>query len=229
MCSRMRGSRECLILSSCRQAWVLRSPLPQCWRSLRRQRNPIRCRPGTTAPAKQAIVDFVAQGDDGRRSPDFVPPAERIATFDNDGTLWAEQPMYFQFALRARPRQGAGAAASGVEDKEPFKSLLDGRHEGAGRGGEKAMLEIIAATHAGMTTEEFDKIVADWIATAQPPALQAALHRAGLSADARAARLSARQRLQDLHRLRRRRRVHARRGPRRSTASRPSRSSAAAA
>ena len=93
--------------------------------------------------------------------------------------------------------------------KEPFASVLKGDLKGALAGGEQAMLEIVMATHAGMTTEEFDKIVKDWLATARHPKIQAALHRDGLSADARIARLPARQRLQDLHRLRRRHRVHA--------------------
>ena len=95
---------------------------------------------------------------------------ERIATFDNDGTLWAEQPMYFQLALRARPRRRCSRRSipSG-RTKEPFASLLKGDVKGALAGGEPAIGEIVMATHAGMTTEEFDKIVKDWIATAKHP------------------------------------------------------------
>ena len=78
--------------------------------------------------AKQAIVDFVAKVTK-EGSPDFVPPAERIATFDNDGTLWAEQPMYFQFALCARPGEGAGAAASGVEGQGAVRLAAQRRRE----------------------------------------------------------------------------------------------------
>ena len=77
--------------------------------------------------------------------------------------------MYFQLLLRARPREGARAAASGVEDKEPFASLLKGDVKEALAGGEHALIEIVMATHAGMTTEEFEKIVQDWIATAKHP------------------------------------------------------------
>ncbi len=80
-----------------------------------------------TAP-KKAIVAFVEKVTK-EGSPDFVPPAERIATFDNDGTLWAEQPMYFQLALRARPREGAGAAASRVEGQGALRLAAQGRRE----------------------------------------------------------------------------------------------------
>ena len=83
-------------------------------------------------PAKQSIVAFVEKVTK-EGSPDFVPVPERIAAFDNDGTLWAEQPMYFQLLFRTRPRQGARAAASRVEDKEPFASLLKGDLKGVAR------------------------------------------------------------------------------------------------
>ena len=143
-------------------------------------------------------------------SPDFVPPAERIADFDNDGTLWAEQPMYFQLLFALDRVKALAPQHPEWKSKEPFASLLEGRREGRARGRrEGASWKIMMATHAGMTTDEFDKIVKDWIATRQASEDQAALHRDGLSADARAARLPARQRLQDLHRLRRRHRVHA--------------------
>jgi hypothetical protein len=89
---------------------------------------------------------------------------ERIATFDNDGTLWAEQPMYFQFFF-ALHRVGVLAPKHPEwKDKEPFASLLKGDVKGALAGGEKAIGEIVMTTHAGMTTEEFDQIVKDWIA-----------------------------------------------------------------
>lgn len=118
--------------------------------------------------SKNAIISFV-QKVTKEGSPDFVPPAERIATFDNDGTLWAEQPMYFQF-LFALHRVGVLAPQHPEwKDKEPFASLLKGDVKGALAGGEHAMVEIVMATHAGMTTEEFDKIVKDWIATAKHP------------------------------------------------------------
>ena len=156
--------------------------------------------------AKQAIVAFVAKVTK-EGAPDFVPPAERIATFDNDGTLWAEQPMYFQLLFALDRVKALAPQHPEWQDKEPFASLLKGDVKGALAGGERAMLDIVMVTHAGMTTEEFEKIV-QRVATG-PSRDQAALHRDGLSADARTARLSARQRLQDLHRLRRRHRVHA--------------------
>ena len=118
--------------------------------------------------AKQAIVAFVAKVTK-EGSPDFVPPAERIATFDNDGTLWAEQPMYFQLLFALDRVKALAPQHPEWKDKEPFASLLKGDVKGALAGGERAMLDIIMATHAGMTTEEFEKIVQDWIATAKHP------------------------------------------------------------
>ncbi|MBA4015692.1 MAG: haloacid dehalogenase [Pirellula sp.] len=117
---------------------------------------------------KQSIVDFVAKVTK-EGSPDFVPPAERIATFDNDGTLWAEQPMYFQL-LFAMHRVGVLAPEHPEwKELEPFASLLKGDVKGALAGGEPAIAEIIMVTHAGMTTDEFEKIVKDWITTAKHP------------------------------------------------------------
>ena len=127
-----------------------------------------RSRRGTTARPKKAIVDFVAKVTK-EGSPDFVPPAERIATFDNDGSLWAEQPMYFQFLFAIDRVKALAPQHPEWKDKEPFASLLKGDVKAALAGGEHAMLEIMMATHAGMTTEEFEKIVKDWIATAKHP------------------------------------------------------------
>jgi hypothetical protein len=119
-------------------------------------------------PAKQAIISFVEKATkDG--SPDFVPPPERIATFDNDGTLWCEQPMYFQLFFALDRVKTLAPQHPEWKTKEPFASLLKGDVKGALAGGEHAILEIIVATHSGMTTAEFEKIVADWIATAQHP------------------------------------------------------------
>jgi haloacid dehalogenase-like hydrolase len=118
--------------------------------------------------AKQAIVAFVAKVTK-EGAPDFVPPAERIATFDNDGTLWAEQPMYFQLLFALDRVKALAPQHPEWQDKEPFASLLKGDVKGALAGGERAMLDIIMVTHAGMTTEEFEKIVQEWIATAKHP------------------------------------------------------------
>jgi haloacid dehalogenase-like hydrolase len=117
---------------------------------------------------KQSILDFVARVTK-EGGADYVVPEQRVATFDNDGTLWSEQPMYFQllFALdRVRvlaPRHPEWKAT------EPFASLLKGDVKGALAGGEPAIAKIVMATHAGMTNTEFEQIVRDWISTAKHP------------------------------------------------------------
>ena len=118
--------------------------------------------------AKQSIIEFVAKVTT-KASPDFVPRAERIAVFDNDGTLWSEQPMYFQLFFAIDRVKALAPKHPEWKDKEPFASLLTGDVKAALAGGEHAILEIIMATHAGMTTAEFEKIVKDWIATAKHP------------------------------------------------------------
>ena len=119
-------------------------------------------------PAKRAVVEFV-----GRLiktgGPDYVEPAARIAVFDNDGTLWGEQPIYVQFAFALDRVKALAPQHPEWTSKEPFASVLKGDLKGALAGGERGLAEIIAATHAGMTTEEFDRIVRDWIATARHP------------------------------------------------------------
>jgi hypothetical protein len=118
--------------------------------------------------AKQSITEFVGKVTK-EGSSDFVSPAERIATFDNDGTLWCEQPIYFQVMFALDRVKVLAPKHPEWKTKEPFASLLKGDVKGALAGGEKAIVEIIAVTHSGMTTEEFEKIVSDWIATAQHP------------------------------------------------------------
>lgn len=117
---------------------------------------------------KSRLVDFVSKvGAEG--SADFIPASERIAVFDNDGTLWAEQPMYFQaFFIFDRVKQLAPDHPE-WKDQEPFASVLKGDVKKALEGGEKALLEMVMATHSGMTTEEFEKIVSDWVTTAIHP------------------------------------------------------------
>jgi phosphoglycolate phosphatase-like HAD superfamily hydrolase len=119
-------------------------------------------------PAKRAIVDFVTKVTK-EGGPDFVPPAERIATFDNDGTLWGEQPIYFQVAFALDRVKALAPEHPEWKDKEPYASLLKGDVKGALASGEKAIGEIMATAHSGMTTDEFDKIVKDWVATARHP------------------------------------------------------------
>jgi len=118
--------------------------------------------------AKQSIIKLVATVTE-KGSPDFVPPAERIAVFDNDGTLWAEQPMYFQVLFALDRVKALAPQHPEWKNKEPFASLLKGDVKAAMADGMKSVVEIIMATHAGMTTAEFETIVSDWIATARHP------------------------------------------------------------
>jgi phosphoglycolate phosphatase-like HAD superfamily hydrolase len=118
--------------------------------------------------SKRAIMTFVERVTK-QGSPDFVPEAERIATFDNDGTLWAEQPIYFQFAFALDRVKALAPQHPEWKDKEPFASLLKGDLKGALAGGEATIFEIVTVTHSGMTTVEFEQIVRDWIATAKHP------------------------------------------------------------
>ncbi|APO72748.1 HAD superfamily hydrolase protein (plasmid) [Rhizobium gallicum] len=118
--------------------------------------------------AKQSIVAFVervtAQG-----SADFVPVPERIAVFDNDGTLWAEQPMYFQLLFALDRVKTLAPQHPEWASQEPFASLLKDDLKGALAGGEPAIMQIVMTTHSGMTTDEFDQIVRDWAASAKHP------------------------------------------------------------
>ncbi len=120
-----------------------------------------------TEPKKaiEAFVDRVTK----QGSPDFVPEAERIATFDNDGTLWAEQPMYFQLLFALDRVKALAPQHPEWKEKEPFASLLKGDVKSALAGGEPAIAQIAMETHTGMTNEEFEQIVRDWIATAKHP------------------------------------------------------------
>jgi phosphoglycolate phosphatase-like HAD superfamily hydrolase len=120
-----------------------------------------------TAPRK-AIVEFVEKVTT-KGSPDFVPEDQRIATFDNDGTLWSEQPAYFQLLFALDRVKALAPQHPEWKNTEPFASLLKGDLKGVAASGEKGLLEIVAATHAGMSTEEFEKIVTDWISTAKHP------------------------------------------------------------
>jgi phosphoglycolate phosphatase-like HAD superfamily hydrolase len=118
--------------------------------------------------AKQAIVNFVEKVTK-EGSPDFVPAPERVAVFDNDGTLWAEQPMYFQGLFLFDRVKALAPQHPEWNEKEPFASLLKGDMKGVAAAGEKGALAMLAATHTGMTTEEFTKTVTDWITTEKHP------------------------------------------------------------
>ena len=119
--------------------------------------------------AKSAILDFVARVTTAD-SPDYVKPEERIATFDNDGTLWAEQPYYIQLAFALDQIKALAPQHPEWQSREPFKSALAGDAKSILTGGERALLEIVAATHFGMTTEEFEAEVRAWLTTARHPA-----------------------------------------------------------
>jgi phosphoglycolate phosphatase-like HAD superfamily hydrolase len=119
-------------------------------------------------PSKSAITAFVAKVTK-EGSPDFVKPAERIAVFDNDGTLWCEQPVYFQVAFAIDRVKAMAAKHPEWKDKEPFKSVLAGDMKAVMAGGQQAILEIMAVTHAGMTTDEFRASVLEWLKTAKHP------------------------------------------------------------
>ena len=119
-------------------------------------------------PTKQSIIEFVEKVTKPS-SPDFVAVPERIATFDNDGTLWCEQPMPVQFYFALDRVKALTPQHPEWKTKEPFASLLKGDLKTALAGGDQALLELVMATHAGMTTVEFEQIVRDWIATAKHP------------------------------------------------------------
>jgi phosphoserine phosphatase len=117
---------------------------------------------------KTSILDFVAKVTQ-EGSPSFVPIADRIATFDNDGTLWAEKPIPFQLLFAFDRVKALASQHPEWSNQEPFASLLKGDTAGVAAAGERGVLQIIAATHAGMTTEEFAQTVEKWIATARHP------------------------------------------------------------
>ena len=117
---------------------------------------------------KQSITNFVTQVTT-QGSPDFVPADERIATFDNDGTLWCEQPMYVQMAFILERVKALAPMHPEWKTKQPFQAVLDNDLRALAASGEKGLVELMAATHAGMTSEEFTKIVSDWLAAARDP------------------------------------------------------------
>lgn len=118
--------------------------------------------------SKRAIIQFVKDVT-AAGGPIFVPPAERIAVFDNDGTLWSEQPIYFQLAFALDRVRVLAPMHPEWKDKQPFKAALQGDLKTALAGGEHALLELVMATHTRNTTEEFLQAVKDWLATAKHP------------------------------------------------------------
>ncbi|PKA38840.1 haloacid dehalogenase [Rhizobium sullae] len=120
-----------------------------------------------TAP-KAAIVAFVEKVTK-EGSPEFVPGLERIAVFDNDGTLWTEHPMYTQLAFALDRVKALAPEHPEWKDTQPFKAVLEGDMKTLAASGEKGLLELIMATHSGLTSDDFQKIVTDWLATARDP------------------------------------------------------------
>jgi phosphoserine phosphatase len=120
---------------------------------------------------KARIVAFVqAVIEPGGK--DFVAPADRIAVFDNDGTLWSEQPMYFQLAFAIDRVRALAPRHLQWKTKQPFKAAIEGDMKTLAAAGERGLLELVAASHAGLTTEEFAAVVKDWLATARHPKFQ---------------------------------------------------------
>ena len=118
--------------------------------------------------AKQSIINFVDQTTD-KSGKYFVPIAERIAVFDNDGTLWSEQPAYFQLFFAIDRVKSLAPQHPEWKNKQPFKAVLENDMKTLAASGEHGLLELVMATHAGMTTDEFEKIVKNWLTTAKHP------------------------------------------------------------
>ncbi|MGX5736388.1 HAD family hydrolase [Bosea thiooxidans] len=119
-------------------------------------------------PTKTSIIDFVTRVTT-QGGPDYIAPAERIAVFDNDGTLWSEQPMYVQLAFVLDRVKALAPQNPAWKTKQPFKAVLDGDMRALAASGEQGLMQLIAVTHAGMTADEFTKIVSNWLSTARHP------------------------------------------------------------
>jgi phosphoserine phosphatase len=119
-------------------------------------------------PPKQSILSFVAAVS-REGSPDFVPAPQRIATFDNDGTLWCEQPMYVQLAFALDRVKALSDQHPEWTDKQPFKAVLENDMAALEQAGQRGLVELVMATHAGMSITDFAKICVDWLKTARHP------------------------------------------------------------
>ena len=124
--------------------------------------------PSWSDRTRQSIIDFVGRVT-REGGPDYVAPAERIATFDNDGTLWCEKPLPTQGAFALDRVKAMAPQHPEWKDTQPFKAVLEGNPEALLQFGEKGIFEILAATHSGMTTDAFSKVAADWFAAARHP------------------------------------------------------------
>jgi phosphoserine phosphatase len=122
-------------------------------------------------PVKSALLDFVRRVTTAGGA-EYVPPAERIATFDNDGTLWAEQPAYVQLAFALDRVRALAPRHPEWKDTPPFRAVLEGDPSALAAGGDRGLTEVLATTHAGMTTDEFEAIVRQWLGRARHPRFQ---------------------------------------------------------
>ena len=118
--------------------------------------------------AKKTIVEFVGKVTK-EGGPDFVSPGERVAVFDNDGTLWSEKPVYFQLLFAIDRVKSLAPKHPEWKDQQPFKASIENDLEALSATGEEGLIKILKVSHAGMTTTEFEKIVKDWITTAKHP------------------------------------------------------------
>jgi phosphoserine phosphatase len=119
-------------------------------------------------PAKSSIIEFV-QAITDQSGKDFVKPAERIAVFDNDGTLWSEQPMYFELLFALDEVKRNAAQHPEWQTTQPFKAVLENDHKGLAAAGMDGLLKIVGATHTGMTTDAFDDHAKTWLSQARHP------------------------------------------------------------
>jgi haloacid dehalogenase-like hydrolase len=117
---------------------------------------------------KRNIITFVQSVAD-QNGPDYVPPAARIAVFDNDGTLWSEQPLYVQLAFALDRVKALAPEHPEWRTTQPFQAVLEDDHQALGAAGVKGLIELVVATHTGMTSDEFDRTAKDWLATARHP------------------------------------------------------------
>ena len=145
--------------------WLLATAL-SCSATIARAQDPLPS--WNDGHAKSRIVAFVAAVTD-TSGKDFVPPAERIAVFDNDGTLWSEQPAYVQLAFVVDRVKALAPRHPEWKTQQPFKGVLEGDMKAAAAAGEKGLLQLLMATHAGMTADEFAQTVKDWLASARHP------------------------------------------------------------
>ena len=143
---------------------------------------PIRSRRGTMV-RRSGASSRSSKSVTNQNGPDYVPPPARIAVFDNDGTLWSEQPLYVQLAFALDRVKALAPQHPEWRTTQPFQAVLENDQKALGAAGVKGLAQLVLATHAGMITDEFERILTDWFATGQASARQPALHRDGICPD----------------------------------------------